>query len=312
MRIRTTIKARLKAMLGRVLLSALRSTEYRAGLVLLYHDVADRDGNPERELVPPISRRRFATQLAHLTRHYRIVSLPELPAAVASRGRGQAFPIALTFDDDLGHHASHALPELRAAGASATFFLCGSFLDGQPRDFWWQRLQRAFDVGTDVRRLLGEGDIHKLGRVMEALGPEQRDQVAQDLELHGGPAPAAELLTAEKARSLPYIGCHTLRHDPLPALDDTRLARTLRESRAALAEFAGYPVDTIAYPHGTYDDRVVSAARQTGFKIGLTCERQAVTPRSDPLTMGRYEPPTRVPLGEFAFDIVRTLMKAPA
>ena len=63
----------------------------------------------------------------------------------------EPFPVALTFDDDLGHHVTHALPELRDAQAPATFFLCGSFLE-EPRDYWWQRLQRAVDGGADVAR----------------------------------------------------------------------------------------------------------------------------------------------------------------
>jgi len=146
-------------------LLALRCSSRKAGLILLYHDVADHDGDPQRELVPPISRTRFARQLAHLRDHYRVVELRDVQAASAARRRGEPFPVAVTFDDDLGHHVSHALPELRAAGVPATFFLCGSFLD-EPRDFWWQRLQRAINAGADVASLLGSGTIHHHGQVM--------------------------------------------------------------------------------------------------------------------------------------------------
>jgi peptidoglycan/xylan/chitin deacetylase (PgdA/CDA1 family) len=305
-----TVRAALKPLLWRPLLILLRCSNRRAGLVLLYHDVGDRDGDGRHELVPPISRARFARQLAHLGRHYRLVELPDLLAAVAARRRGEPFPVALTFDDDLGHHVTHALPELRAAGAPATFFLCGSFLEGAPRDYWWQRLQRAVDGGADVAPLLGTGTIHQQGQAMEALTPAQRDAVADELLCLAGRAPDSELLTAEGARRLPCIGFHTVRHDTLTRLDDEQLAHALADGTAGLAEVAGHPVDTIAYPHGRFDSRVVAAARESDFAIGLTCKREAVRPGSDPLALGRYEPPLRGPTGEFAFDLARLISRS--
>jgi peptidoglycan/xylan/chitin deacetylase (PgdA/CDA1 family) len=310
-RVRTALKP-LKPLLWRPLLRALVGSNIRAGLVLLYHDIGDRDGDPERELVPPISRARFARQLAHLRRHYRFVELLDLPAAVAARRRGEPFPVALTFDDDLGHHLTHALPELRAAEAPATFFLCGSFLVSPPQDYWWQCLQRAVDGGADVAPLLGTGPIHRLGWALDALAPEQRDAVVDELGRLAGPAPASELLTAEEARELPRIGFHTVRHESLTLLDDERLARALVDGRAGLAEVAGHPVDTIAYPYGQFDSRVVAAARKRDFAIGLTCQRAAVTPGADPLVLGRYAAPVCGSIGEFAFDLALTLLMSPS
>ncbi len=304
------VLAPIKLILWRPLLGALRDSDRRAGLILLYHEVGDRDGDPRRELVPAISRVRLARQLAHVRRHYRLVELPDLPSAVAARRRGEPFPVALTFDDDRGHHATHALPELQEAGAPATFFLCGSFLGEGPRDFWWQRLQRAVDGGADVAPLVGGGTIHQLGQVMEALAPDRRDAVADELEYLAAGAPAGEVLTTQEARRLPHIGFHTRRHDTLTSLDDERLAHALVDGRAGLAEVAGYPVDTIAYPHGSFDYRVVEAARKSGFVIGLTCEEEAVTPNSDLLALGRYEPPAGALTGEFAFDLVRILIRS--
>lgn len=301
-----TMRARVNSLLWRPLFRALMATNRKAGLVLLYHDVADRDGDPRSELVPPISTARFARQLSHLRRYYRLVDVSSLQSAVAERRRGEAFPVALTFDDDLGHHVTHALPELTAVNAPATFFLCGSFLT-EPRDFWWQRLQRAVDGGVDVTPLVGVGTIHQQGRVMEALSPELRDVTAAELVHLGGPAPADELLTADGARRLPHIGFHTVRHDPLTRLNDEQLVRALTEGRAELAAFTGHPVDAIAYPHGQYDSRVVAAARKSGFAIGLTCQTESVTPEADPLALGRYEPPAGATIGEFAFDVARTL-----
>jgi peptidoglycan/xylan/chitin deacetylase (PgdA/CDA1 family) len=252
----------------------------------MYHDVGDRDGDPSRELVPPISRARFARHLAHLRRHYRLVKLADLPVAVAARRRGEPFPVALTFDDDLGHHITHALPELRATEAPATFFLCGSFLAGPPRDYWWQRLQRAVDGGADVAPLLGTGTIRQHGLAMLALTPGQRDALADELKDLAAPIPASDLLTAQDAQQLPHIGFHTVRHDPLTRLDDEQLARALTEGRVHLEAVAGHPIDTIAYPHGDVDARVVTAARKSGFGIGVTVARETRDARHRPSRHG--------------------------
>lgn len=309
MRLHAVLKPLIKRLLWRPLHLRLRCSNRRAGIILLYHDVGNRDGEARRELVPPTSRTRFARQLAHLRRYYRFVDLADLQAAVAARHRGEPFPVAVTFDDDLGHHVTHALPELQAAEAPATFFLCGSFLE-EPRDYWWQRLQRAVDDGADVAPLLGAGTIHQQGGTMEGLEPERRDAVADELGRLAPPVPYSELLTAEGARQLPRIGFHTIRHDTLTRLDDEQLARALADGRVGLADVAGRPVNTIAYPHGRFDSRVVAAARQSDFAIGVTCEREAVTAWSDPLALGRYEPPPRGPMGDFAYDLVHTLLSS--
>jgi peptidoglycan/xylan/chitin deacetylase (PgdA/CDA1 family) len=186
--------------------------------------------------------------------------------------------------------------------------LCGSFLEDLPRDYWWQSLQRAVDSGADVSRLVGDGTIHQQGQVMEAMAPERRDAVAEELECLAPVASASESLTAKEASRLPHIGFHTVRHDPLTQLDDEQLVRALSVGRQGLAEVAGYPVDTIAYPHGDFDSRVVEAARKQGFSIGVTCEWHAVTPDADPLALGRCEPAAGESIGEFAFDLVRVLL----
>jgi peptidoglycan/xylan/chitin deacetylase (PgdA/CDA1 family) len=296
-RVRSALKPAIAPLAWRPLLASVRASDRRAGVILLYHAIGDRDGDRRRELVPPISRARLRRQLAHLRRHYALTELDGLQAAVAARRRGDPFPVALTFDDDLGSHVTHALPELQAANAPATFFLCGAF-----RDFWWQRLQRAVDRHEDVS-FVGAGTIHELGDAIEALGQQERDAVAQRLAGVAGPAAPGEVLTAEDARRLPRTGFHTVRHDPLTRLDDDQLARALSEGREEQAE--------IAYPHGYFDERVADAARRAGFRLGLTCERTAVTPHSDPLRLGRYEPPPHGSMGEFAFDLVRTLLITP-
>ncbi len=150
----------------------LRLSGRRAGLALVYHKLGDPPGDPRRELVPALSPRLFEAQLGHLARLYRVVPCRELQEAVAARRRGQRFPVAITFDDDLASHAGHALPALRAAGLPATFFLSGASLES-PHRFWWERLQAAVDGGRDVS-VLAEAGIHAARRRHPRLGRGDR------------------------------------------------------------------------------------------------------------------------------------------
>ena len=321
--VRRRIKRWLGPGLAPVLILLLRVTGRRAGLVLIYHSIDDREGDPVRELVPPLARRAFSAQLRHLERYYRVVSTDDFRRAVATRRRGQRFPVCLTFDDDLPQHLSHALPALRDAGMPATFFLCGSFLD-KPKLFWWERVQHFVDFGgapRDVAALIpeparpsedrGQLDIHTVAHVITMLGPADRDAVESRLSEEGAPERPGPRLRPAGVREIVAaghtIGFHTKRHDALTVLDDADLAHAVSDGRDALQALVGARVDAFAYPYGLVDERVAEAARDAGYRIGFTCAYEASVPESDPLLLGRFEPRPGS-LGEFAIGMVRPLL----
>ena len=285
----------------------------------MYHSVEHRVGNAAVELVPPHHAEIFEAQVRHVARHYRVVPASELQAAAAARRRGERFPVAITFDDDLACHSEIALPILVRHGATATFFLSGASLE-RPFAFWYERLQRASDerVGGLARLVLGgEGDgqasLHDLALAIEELHPEERDAVAARLGEAVGPDPPDAGIRSEQVRALAEagmtVGFHTMRHDALSLLDDQRLAAALVDGRDRLAEAAGGDVDVIGYPHGRADERVADAAREAGFTAGFTTRENPVTPASNPLLQGRMGPSLRSS-GALALQLPLTLRRA--
>jgi peptidoglycan/xylan/chitin deacetylase (PgdA/CDA1 family) len=300
----------------------LRLTARRAGVALVYHAVAPRTGDPDRELVAPHGAGLFEAEMRYLAHTYRIVPAAELPEAVARRRRGERFPAAVTFDDDLASHVRLALPILQRTGIHATFFLTGASLTG-PFSFWWERLQQVADA--DERQLArlfaaigaepAEGKrslLHKLGRLVERLEPEAREAFADSL-------PEAEAdrsdsgLDAEGVRELVEagmsIGFHTRRHHPLPSLDDRALEAALEEGRDELEELIGERLTVVGYPHGLADERVAAAARRAGFETGYTGLAEPVQPGDEPLLLGRLNPSYRS-AGHFALQIAAALVRA--
>ena len=296
----------------------LRLSRRRAGLVLVYHKLGEPPGDPKRELMPALSPRLFEAQLGHLGRLYRVVPSHELRAAVGARRRGQRFPVAITFDDDLASHVRHALPALRATGLPATFFLSGASLEG-PYRFWWERLQAAFDASRDLGVLAAAGvpagaaGITGWGEALEAATPQERGLAAEALAELVGPDPDDAGMRAADVAALAAagleIGFHTLRHDPLPALDDAALEAALRDGREALERLAGGKITTISYPHGKADARVAAAARVAGYESGFTGVPVAVTPASDPVLLPRIDV-LNTTVDDFARQLIGALQRS--
>jgi peptidoglycan/xylan/chitin deacetylase (PgdA/CDA1 family) len=86
------------------------------------------------------------------------------------------------------------------------------------------------------------------------------------------------------------IGFHTLRHEPLPTVDDAELARALEDGRAQLEQVAGQPLKMLAYPHGRADAREARAVRAAGYMCAFTGRPAAVRADDDPFLLGRIEP----------------------
>jgi peptidoglycan/xylan/chitin deacetylase (PgdA/CDA1 family) len=258
----------------------------------------------------------FAAEVRHLCSHFRVVAASELLGATRERRRGEPFPVAITFDDDLPTHVEVVVPMLVSAGATATFFLSGASLH-RPYRFWWERLQSAVDQRLDLASLsIGEprsATIHELGRTIEALPPSARRKVEDELERIVGPDPPDAGMRAEQVERLNAtgveIGFHTRRHDLLPLLDDDGLARALEEGRGELAALVGRPLTSVAYPHGRADVRVATAARGAGFEAGFTGQPEVVTDEADPFLLGRLSP-SYGSLGEFAFRIAWAIWRA--
>ena len=74
------------------------------------------------------------------------------------------------------------------------------------------------------------------------------------------------------------VGSHTCSHPRLPQLGEVEIAAELTDSRGECEECMGVPCRSIAYPYSDYDDRVVGAARESGYQFGATVPRSPCAP----------------------------------
>ena len=68
------------------------------------------------------------------------------------------------------------------------------------------------------------------------------------------------------------IGSHTLTHTRLAGVGDAHLAAEVSESRAALTDLLGHPVDGFAYPWGSMDAAARQAVHDAGYGYACSVE----------------------------------------
>ena len=92
------------------------------------------------------------------------------------------------------------------------------------------------------------------------------------------------------------IGSHGLTHTRLTAISDQALWREMSESKERLENLIGEPVTDFAVPFGSYDQRVIDAARRAGYTTVMSSDFKLATP--DPKN-GAFP---RLPVKSFMHD----------
>ena len=299
-------KARLGDALGRsgLATAALKlAPSVRQGLlVLAYHrvlDIGDEAVFPGDPELVSASVADFERQMRFVRKHFSLLSLGEVLDLLK---RDAAFPrrsLVVTFDDGHVDNYTHAFPVLQSLGVPATIFLSTAYIDAPHTSFWFNRVAELLFFAP-----CGPVEVAVLGHATTLGEVEQRRQATGELlnRLKREPnerrlAALAELedrlarhvpeeianrrsaLTWEEVRTMGAarieFGSHTVSHPILSRLDEAAIGRELSASRDRIRACTGQAVDALAYPVGkvdSYDERVIRAAKASGYRIGLSYE----------------------------------------
>jgi peptidoglycan/xylan/chitin deacetylase (PgdA/CDA1 family) len=152
--------------------------------------------------------------------------------------------LAITFDDAFRSVLDIAFPVLERLGLTATVFVPTGFAGSGSPMMW---------PGID----------HWLG------GPHESELCPLDWQ---------GLATLAAAGW--EIGSHSVSHPKLTGLSNASLAAELVDSKAACEAATGMPCESIAYPYGDVDGRVVAAAAQAGYSAGAALPTALHRPRT--------------------------------
>lgn len=268
----------------------MRSVPHRNALrVVTYHRIAHRGESPHLDpRLLSATPEGFERQMRLLGRRHRVVSLSQV---VAASDGGPSLPpraVLVTFDDGYADLASHAIPALRRLGMPATIFVPTAFPDRPEKSFRADRLHRAFasascdEIETPAGRLLLRTPqeriashrwlVDHLKRVPHGDAERMADQVCE--RLGSRPAVSKTVLgwaeLREVARHGIEIAAHSRSHAILTGLRDDDLSAELAGARDDLAREIGSTLPVLCYPAGRHDERVVTAAREHGYRLGFT------------------------------------------
>lgn len=259
--------------------------------ILTYHRVND-ENDP---FFPAVSTARFASQIAHIARYYRVLTVEDLVERVR-RGAAPRNALALTFDDGYRDSLTHAAPILAQRGLPATIFLATGYI-GTPEMPWFDRVALAFKLarraeitlpGGPPLPLETEGDrLAALERALDWLKslPEAErrsatERLLTDLRPRVLDRPKRVMLTWEEVdalRGLGFsVGAHTVTHPILSRVTPERARAEIEGSKSAIERALGVPVRAFAYPNGgprDYTDTTVRLVQQCGFRCAVTTRR---------------------------------------
>jgi peptidoglycan/xylan/chitin deacetylase (PgdA/CDA1 family) len=235
----------------------------RLPLILCYHKV-----EPRRELgVTRVAPDRFGRQIEGLAREgYRALTLAELVACARGERAAGEREVAITFDDAYWGAVTVGAAELAQRRIPATVFVTPHFLG---RTFWWDAIEwpggsawRAPFREHALTALAGRDDLVRRAASQHGLrvgDPPDYLRCASEEDLHQAVASAPITL-----------GSHTWSHPNLTALTAVEVREELERPLEWLAGRFDRVQPLLAYPYGSFSDRVVEATRAVGYAGAFT------------------------------------------
>lgn len=267
----------------------LRRMSGKRLLNVMYHGVVHDDStwfSPRH-----LTARKFEEQLIYLKKSFRIVPLAEAFRMRELGIRPTRHTITLSFDDGYLNNLDVALPIIEKHRVPVTFFLVGACAESEGDRLLWPDLIAALshsginrvsvlggEYRDQVETTRGTWLIEDLKNAM----PSDRDAALKDLEERHRLREVLEhidplvwkLMGPDQVRSMassPWVelGSHGHAHYNLGSVPLETAVRDLSRSKTALEQLTGSPLESLAFPDGSYSEAVKDAAEGLGFKRQL-------------------------------------------
>ena len=214
--------------------------------ILLYHD-------PK----PTV----FAKHIAYLSRHYTVISLDILVAAVHRKDFSQIRPKSVVITIDDGHAGNiELLPLFKEYHIRPTLYVCTQIIDTH-RHFWFKIEGQSKGEKERLKRLSNvERLVHLKGTV--DFEPEKVYSDRQTLNM-------AEM--KEMMESVDFQP-HTQFHPILPRCTEMECKQEILESKVDLEKLLGIECSHFSYPNGDYTEREIEIVKAGGFRSARTTD----------------------------------------
>ena len=285
-------------------------------LGLCYHGVIGDDApmdDPRTRIA--VTQSQFESQLAELRNHWTPISLSELDRCFRN---GRSIPersVFVTFDDGFLNNVNVAAPILKKYDVPATIFLTTGLIETGDTIWPLEMIERivawygnnlplpdgteTMQLPTELRERI-EAAVAVVNRC-KTLPDARRIQYLELIRSKTVFQPSEywqyelyRFMIWQDARQLREMGvefgAHTVSHCNLVKLPIDDAIREMRESKQRIEAELGTECFALAYPFGdrsAFSDAVIDAAKQLGFRIGVTLCMHRNPEHPDPMRLDR-------------------------
>lgn len=262
-------------------------------LILWYHGICDDDfnllhGYDERHIPKTL----FRKQLAYLRKKgYSFITMSELAKIISGRKKSGKMAV-LTFDDGFKNVIENAYPIMKEFGAKGCFYLVSDLIGGKDMlwsdyvetvirnikqnefKFMYQGNRITYPLATKQFRERAMKDIKD--KLRSIPDEERQEHMKQFTDIHIEKIPKEFLLADCKSiktldRDILEVGSHTRTHPDCKRITSyDKLKDEVEHSKIEIERSVGYKVEHFCYPAGAYDDTVLKAVEDAGYKTAVT------------------------------------------
>ena len=214
--------------------------------ILMYHDAK-----------PTV----FAKHIAYLSRHYTVIALDTLVAAIHRKDFSQIPPKSVVITIDDGHVGNIALlPLFKQYNVRPTLYVCTQIINTH-RHFWFKIDGQSKAEKERLKRLSNAERLAHLKRTAD-FEPEKVYPDRQALKI-------AEM--KEMAESVDFQP-HTRFHPILPQCTEMECKQEILGSKTDLERLLGVECLHFSYPNGDYTEREIEIMKAGGFRSARTTD----------------------------------------
>lgn len=286
----------------------IRSASRNTCLNVMYHGVVHKDStyfSPRH-----ITSTQFEAHLKYFRKHFDVISMEEAFRRMQHHVPFERKTITVSFDDGFQNNLTHALPILEKYQIPTTIFVSGVCVDDEPRDYLWSEVSAALNYfhphaiiasdGFSFRHGVDASGL-RLNDWIKRLPYDRREQVLNelineydlDVQLRQLPEEIWKLLTKEEVimlanSSVIEIGSHGHNHYNLAEIEVERASEELTKSKRLLESAIQRPVNSIAYPDGSYNAGIKDLAEQAGYERQLAVSYKLAVDQQDKRIQDRH------------------------
>ena len=207
------------------------------------------------------SRRFSRKHIAYLSRHYTVIALDTLVAAIHRKDFSQIPPKSVVITIDDGHIGNIALlPLFKQYKVRPTLYVCTQIINTH-RHFWFKIDGQSKAEKERLKRLSNAERLAHLKRMAD-FEPEKVYPDRQALEI-------AEM--KEMAESVDFQP-HTRFHPILPQCTEMECKQEILGSKTDLERLLGVECLHFSYPNGDYTEREIEIVKAGGFRSARTTD----------------------------------------